>query len=259
MEKADNKGIKLEGAKIDYKVKSKFSNSLSAHVDEESNLIYADWKTFDTNSPKQYGNQIVMWQEQESMPPFEIPADEVITLSPGASGSDPFQSELIAGASYVLAYATGDNQIPKPNKKSDSNDSPSASVFTSYCAYCVIVPNSNGDKPPIEGAVIPKEDDKIQLDLTSLEPHALILKYKTQSKNRPKVYKNWIGLWEGEGFSLDGSRRLKKWDISDDASSKRLVASDVTILANKTYTIVYATGSRDSDIAAYLVFETAPH
>ena len=117
---------------------------------------------------------------------------------------------------------------------------------TAYCAA------------QIAGSSQPQEPITTQLGLAWLGSDSLLASFVTLPLNAPKSYRNWIGLWKGQGLTYDGSNRLAKVDIDSDGATSQSM-NGLLLTVDTTYTLGYACGPRDQDLAAWVTFKTDPY
>jgi hypothetical protein len=186
-------------------------------------------KTLTGNQPQLFGNVVSVWSgtgigwDNKPAPILTVPVE----------GETPDGDMIIdlgdrhAGAPpYMVAYGT-----------SDSN--------TAYCTAQVA-----GSSPP--QAPITTQFSRVQVRSDSLLAY-----FTTLPRNAPRTYGNWIGLWKGGSLTYDGTNRIAKVDINSDAATSQSM-NNLDLTVDTIYTLGYACGPRDQDLAAWLTFRTQP-
>ncbi len=93
------------------------------------------------------------------------------------------------------------------------------------------------------------------INIDNLTGDQLTLGYEVPSNIMPAKCGAWVGLWKGSSFRWDGTGRLSKTSVSQN-SNEGSVTFDYRFQIDTEYTVVYATGPHDSDIATALTFRT---
>jgi hypothetical protein len=143
----------------------------------------------------------------------------------GRTGTHIFKQSWIGTDQYIVGLGT------------DPKD------WTSICATAII---------PEVGKKVPEPFTPCLYDL-NITSDALSFKYKTPSGNKPETFKNWVGLWQGDAPSFDGTDCLK-WEWVPGNQWDGTGFLNYTFLRGATYTIAYATGNKWQDICMYKTF-----
>lgn len=191
--------------------------------------IHVSWQTLSGNQPATFGNVVSVWKGTQigwGNQPEPILTMPVTDNSPAGDmvleldGTPP-------GPPYIVAYGPSNSG-------------------TTYCA-AQIVDFEKTAEPVLT-----------QIDLLGEGTDSLLAGFDTLPGNNPKNYGNWIGLWEGESFRYDGKDRIARIDVSRAGAKGSQSMNHLPLTFNTKYTLVYACGPRNEDLAAWVTFKTKP-
>jgi len=206
-------------------VLSKQSNSLTAELVVAS-IVAAKYSTLPGNLPATFKNVIAVWPGT-----IVLWGEKPLALS-AITKDDPQGDRAInlpaSQPPYTVAYGT-------------------SASGTAYCATVLLTELGKPGNPFAIG-----------LDLPWVGDDSLVASFSTPAGNQPHDYGNWLGLWEGQVATYDGSNRIKKVAIDDNVSSGAQLMNDLTLKIKTLYTLGYGCGPKDTDLAATLTFQTEP-
>jgi len=188
--------------------------------------ILVKYKTLPGNQPNSNGNVIAVWQDTQ-IPWGTPPLQKKTVTGNSPAGSDAFDNLSIQSKSYIVGYSTGSN-------------------LSTICSTLTFTPGDPVGTPFLT-SVKAKE----------LDSDTLIVSYDTPVGNDPKANQDWIGLWEGKTFTWDGKNRLTKVNVDKNTASGSMVVL-YSLKVDTYYTLVYASGAAETNIAATFTFQTAP-
>ncbi len=191
--------------------------------------IAVSYGTLMGNQPKNFGNVVSVWSGSEigwSNKPNPIVTVPVPGTTPDGDMVVPLGSQP-PSPPYVVAYGTSNSG-------------------TAYCA-AQIVPS---DPPP--------DPITTQISLPWVGTDSLLAGFITPPQNCPRAYGNWIGLWQGQGITYNGINRIAKVNIDGNVATGSQSMNDLSLTFDTVYTLGYACGPRDQDLAAWLTFKTQP-
>lgn len=204
------------------------NTSLTAQLLDATH-IGVQFKTLMGNEPLKFGNVISVWSGNQigwrtpkpvvSVPvPKNTPAGDMII----DLGNEPPPG----GPPYMVAYGTSGSG-------------------TAYCAAQVA---ATDDQPSVT----------TQLCLPWVGTDSLLAAFLTPQGNLPATYGNWIGLWPGQSVRYDGVNLIKKVNVTGDGAQGSQDMNGLTLTVNTLYTLGYACGPRNEDLAAFITFKTEP-
>ena len=188
--------------------------------------ILVKYKTLPGNQPNSNGNVIAVWQDTQ-IPWGTPPLQKKTVTGNSPAGSDAFDNLSIQSKSYIVGYSTGSN-------------------LSTICSTLTFTPGDPVGTPFLT-SVKAKE----------LDSDTLIVSYDTPVGNDPKANQDWIGLWEGKTFTWDGKNRLTKVNVDKNTATGSMVVL-YSLKVDTYYTLVYASGAAETNIAATFTFQTAP-
>jgi hypothetical protein len=182
------------------------------------------------NQPNRFGNVVSVWSgtnigwADKPSPLITVP---IADNAPDGDMVIDLSDKTSAKPPYMVAYGASNSG-------------------TAYCAA------------QVAGASPPQEPIKTELGLTWLGSDSLLANFTTLPQNAPRTNRNWIGLWKGDCLTYDATNRIAKVDIErDDATSQSMNGLQLTV--DTIYTLGYACGPRDEDLAAWVTFRTQPY
>jgi hypothetical protein len=185
------------------------------------------YSTVPGNQPATNGNLVAIWQN-EGIPWGQQPMQKQnITLN-SPTGDQIFEFP-IQRLPYVVAYGTSD-------------------TGTAWAGTLQFTPGQGVDGAPFV----------TQIDIQATGNDSVLAVFNTPMGNIPSSNGNWIGLWKGPQPTYDGSNRIKKVNVNVSTAQGGQSMSGLTLLMNTTYSLAYAVGPKDSDIAAWVTFTTQP-
>lgn len=216
------------GLSSDFEIIASGTTTLSAQLLDATH-IRVKYETLMGNQPENFGNVISVWSGgrigwgNNPQPLVSVPV----------RGNTPHGDRVITlprtstsgGPPYVVAYGTSNSG-------------------TAYCAGQVAGP---GSQPPFT----------TQLGLLSVDNDSLLASFATPQGNLPKSYGNWMGLWRGQAIRYDSMNRIAQVNIDSDAAESQDM-NGLSLTFSSFYTIGYACGPRDQDLAAWITFKTQP-
>jgi hypothetical protein len=185
---------------------------------------------FDTvpgNLPATNGNLVAIWQNA-GIPYGQKPMQKQSITKNDPTGDQIFEFP-IQRKPYVVAYGTSD-------------------TGAAWAGTVQFTPGGG-----LEGVTF-----VTQIDVSAAGNDSLNAAFKTPVGNVPSANGNWIGLWKGAMPTFDGANRIKKVDITVSTAEGFQSMSGLNLLMNTTYTLAYAVGPKDSDLAAWVTFVTQP-
>jgi hypothetical protein len=190
--------------------------------------ILVRYETLPNNQPGPNGNAIAVWQDTQipygGTPP---PVQKKTTTGVSPHGSDAFDNLDLQKKPYIVGYSTGSN-------------------LNTICSTLLFTPGNPEGTPFLTS-----------VKATEVATDTLIIKFDTPLGNDPKTNQNWIGLWEGQSFTWDGKNRKAKVAVNKtNASDSQPLTHSLKF--DTWYTVVYASGPADTDIAAVYTFKTDP-
>lgn len=187
------------------------------------------------NRPMTYGNYFAVWQSAYPQVPWD--SDLVGRAAPShdqSQGSLPIRADLQA-KSYIVGLALGENP-------------------SSVCAT-VFIP-AMGDEL-IEGPPAEQEFFATTLALAELQSDHAIIRYALPKGSTPQSFGHWVGLWEGERITYDGSGLRLRNGVERQAAEGE-VALVYSFRATTTYTVAYFTAGGDCLSAAACLLTFRP-
>jgi len=193
--------------------------------------IRVKYETLMGNQPGNFGNVISVWSggqigwRNNPQPVVSVP---ICGNTPDGDTVITLPREATSGGPpYLVAYGTSDSG-------------------TAYCASQVAGP---GDPQPFT----------TQLGVPWAGTNSLLASFTTPQGNLPKSYGNWMGLWRGEAIRYDSINRIAKVNIDVDDAQSSQAMNGLALTFSTLYTIGYACGPRDEDLAAWITFKTEPY
>jgi hypothetical protein len=183
--------------------------------------------TLPRNQPESFGNVVCAWSGTDigwHNQPVPIAAEPVHGNTP--DGDMVITLGIGAKPPFMVAYGTSNNT-------------------TAYCAA------------QIAGVTPAPQPLTIQLLTPAVFSDSLLARFALLPGNAPKTYANWVGLWLGAGLTYDATNRIARVAIDSDQAYSQAI-NDLSLLINTTYTLGYACGPRDQDLAASFTFTTGP-
>jgi hypothetical protein len=191
-----------------------------------SDMIAVSWETLPGNLPATNGNLLALWQNQ-GIPYGQAPIQKKSIVNDTPTGDQLFRQAL-QRKPYIAAYGTTDT-----NK--------------AWAATVQFLPGSTKGIPFVTS-----------IDCVAVGNNFLVAAFKTPTGNVPSANGNWVGLWEGPVVTFDGTNRIKKVDVTGSTSDGSQEMNGLELKINTTYSIGYAVGPKDTDLAAWQTFTTAP-
>lgn len=192
--------------------------------------IGVTYKTLMGNQPQNFGNVVSVWSGSEigwghnppplvSVPvPDNTPSGDLVVTLGDQTPA--------GGPPYMVAYGTSNSG-------------------TAYCAGQMV---DRVVQPPFTTL----------LNLGGVGNKSLLAIFNTPQGNTPMRYGNWIGLWAGQTFTYDGVNRIKKVTVGADVAVGGQAMNGLGLTIDSFYTLGYACGPRDQDLAAWITFKTQP-
>lgn len=189
--------------------------------------VVVGYGTVPGNQPATNGNLVAIWQNN-GIPWGQTPMQKQSITKNDPTGDQIFEFN-IQRLPYVVAYGTSDT-----NK--------------AWAGTLQFTPGQGTDGVPFV----------TQIDVSAAGADSLLASFNTPLLNNPNANGNWVGLWQGPQPTYDGSNRIKKVNVTATTAQGSQSMSGLGLLMGTTYSLAYAVGPKDSDIAAWVTFVTQP-
>jgi len=193
-----------------------------------STYISVTYHTLTNNHPKLYGNVISVWQGTQigwgSLPIASSPIEK-----------DSQDGDLIV-------------QVPPDKTPPYTVGYGTSGAADAYCAAQTLP--ATGSPFPMDGTVV---------TVPYIGTDSILVSFSTPAGNEPKNNENWIGLWLGTSPTYDESNLIVKVNVTSTVSSGSQSLNGLTLLFSTDYTVAYACGARNTDLAAWCAFKTQPY
>ena len=185
------------------------------------------YNTVPGNQPATNGNLVAIWQNA-GIPYGQVPLQKQ-NISVNSPTGDQVFDFPIQRLPYVVGYGTSD-------------------TGTAWAGTLQFTPGQGVEGVPFV----------TQIDVQAVGNDSLLAVFNTPLGNNPGANGNWIGLWKGPQPTFDGTNRIKKVNVTVTTAQGSTQMSGLTLLMNTVYSLAYAVGPKDSDLAAWVTFTTQP-
>lgn len=182
------------------------------------NQLSVQYTGLPNNLPNTYGNYLVVWRNQDTIPWNDADPDGFVAVEVNHSqGSQVFENITVAvGVSYVVGYAVG----PK--------GSASNLTWENVCATGFV---------PVSGP-----STYTSPSLTNVQPlsDSVSMNFQLPDGATPNTNGAWVGIWQ-TGQASYTTEPIASNAVSLDSSQGSTAINGVTILRGQTYTVALFT------------------
>jgi hypothetical protein len=199
-------------------------------IDVQSQLVTVAYQTLPGNHPASYGNMLWFWE------------GTVIDWShPDLGLARPVSSEDAKGW-IAMAVELG-----------HKNYTFGYSVTGGVPGICASA------RVDIQALMLAPTSVTIEID--TLEPNQLVIRYATLRGYRPLISGNWLGLWRGDVLPWETDPPVAV-ALPEDNANEGLATFQATLRSRSTYTVIYfmadkANQTHNTTAAALLRFDTS--
>lgn len=181
------------------------------------NQLQVSFTGMPNNLPNTYGNFLVVWRNQNTIPWNDPNPDGVTAITVNHSqGTQVFENITVqVGVSYVVGYAVG------PKASTDQ-------IWRNVCSTG-FVPDS-GDSTYQSPAI----------SLLSVGADSVSLNFTLPDGDTPKTNGAWVGIWQTGQASYATPPKASN-SVNIDSSSGGCAINNVAILRGQTYTVALFT------------------
>ncbi|OEJ99124.1 hypothetical protein A8C32_08085 [Flavivirga aquatica] len=181
------------------------------------NQLQVQYTGLPGNRPNTYGNYLVVWRNQNSIPYNDPNPDGYVEITGDSSqGSQVFEEVKIqVGVTYVVGYAVG----PKLSSGQD---------WGNVCTTCFIDTS--------------QQSSYIEPEITDLvaSTDSVTMNYKLPNGASPQENGAWVGIWQTGNASYD-TPPIAVNSINNPSSIGGAAINGVTILIGQIYTVALFT------------------
>jgi hypothetical protein len=194
--------------------------------------VTVKYKTLPGNHPESNGNKLWLWEGTVIEWTHPDKGVSKLVCNDDSEGSATMDVEL-SRKNYTVGYSVTGGVM-------------------GICASALI-------KPPTELELL-LAPTSITMEIDTLKPGQLVIKYATLRGYRPLSAGNWLGLWRGDVLPSDAPPPIEVIQPEDDVN-EGLATFHTTLRPKSTYTVIYFMADKEKlteniSAAALLRFDT---
>jgi hypothetical protein len=189
-------------------------------------IVALKYTTMPGNNPKQNKNWVGIWQGSQVLYD-SAPLRKKYISDASSDGDLAFDSLEIQNKEYIIGYGSGANNSTVAATLYLKADIKRLEKGLSFSSTVEVIDHGN---------------------------NYLIIQYQTPIGNIPMNNKNWVGVWSGKTFAVDGNNLIKRQNVNDTVSGHVIAVNDLKLVRDTWYTITYGVGPLLTDIIATYTF-----
>lgn len=235
----------LELSKSSMEITNVGSGTTICSASRLSSRLMIDYRTLFRNRPNTYGNYIAVWQQPDSLIPWDDEPLIVKTINGDTPEGSMLVSELaLTKHSYVLGYAVGPQLFAGSRQE-----------YGNICTTTFISSLDNG--------LLKINQMTPSISILASRSDSVAINYMLPTNIKPKTNGAWIGLWESSVASYKNPPMASN-NISEDVSSGFAFIDQLELPVDRTYVIALFMSGWGGDnnskhdqkaMACYITFE----